>query len=1216
MPTEGDIRPLASSDLYWDTNALLGQGSFGMVFSGKLYGTPVAVKVIKPPRTEPYSEEHEAAEHAAIKQHHREVQRLQVHRNPFIIQYLNVFHGPNPKDLYIVTEYMEGGSLYDGLVKMRARSAILESYSFLQVAKHMAYGLCHVHSQNYTHGDLKPQNVLLTAGFTFSKTIDGHVFASFPPSAKAKIADFGLSKRLEGADPVTLLESTTATIEFGNGPCGTYLYMSPEAYKGVANLTDHQAKAADVYAYGLILFELLSGLQSWSVEGVRTPVQLQSLVRDGCRPKGGERWELVDAQYVRLVTQCWDEDVNKRPTFNEIIKRLESFEKEWEQSKIRKSFIDLPPEISGLNASVASGKEDLAGEGMPDQGKDDPFHEHPSPPCSDTSPNASFSPKESFMGLAEGSTIRRVSTMRPLTDSQTAKCTENTPLDHFSPADWAILDNMRGASSHEATSAPVLSLFENAPNALVGDVNAAHFHEEGVNTERPGEIDDSVLEGIRVRRVKSETINPPANPPLHIEQNRVEYGAVDEAFFTRSRDLTSSQTAKHNSNLLQSMIQAEGYLGPLPSCQQTGCEIVSRSKDIPNACSLANHESNRDSLQQGPVIQAQQPRASQNYQGDLSGSYRHVTAFEPRIPEAIPPRPEMPPIEMRAPLQPTTMGPQLVPATPSARPFLTSEETPHFQLMRRSAAAASLANNSMPGSEQSSSSAYLRHLQRIDPVQGVPQTPRATYLDRGTPFTLPSHLVNTTSPSPLHWPRGDSHRAFDSVNVPSLLISSSDPRNMEIPDLNTVLMLLRRFDLQSIDSLWSHGHKKMVAAGLAQANFLAGKEMLIFASRYLDQSSRLTQGNLEPLIVRDLCVCIGNIAQNQCELLGQNVVLSVISVTISTMNNLFNLLRQNINDSLPIVFSACNFALCNLIRVHNKVQDPRLRSEIAKWISFSISSNGHVRSGRGLYSESLSYTAISAARSFIWRNEENLMELQKNHLSGMGTSGILLKLFTQFDWFDSVLVVEASLSALAVLIVLQAEQQEFMNYQGVKELLRVLRRRATNRKIVKLVFAMLAMLMSGPVVKQVSEESVLEAFQDNNGYQNIVHAMNQVLRASPPKEELVSVLEAGCSAMLMTARFCDRLREQIVVYDTLRVIDSVAQWLFEYYADWSKIRRGTQERLCITTCQLIQEASKIPSGAQYFSSHGMVNTLKGLSAKYANDEHVSSICRATQTAFS
>ena len=136
---------------------------------------------------------------------------------------------------------------------MRARDAQLDIQSSLQIPLSIVYGLNHVHEEYYTHGGMKPHNVFLTSEFNLVIQQDRTSIATFAPFARANIAYFGLSKRLTSSINFRL---NPTTIVFSSVHCGTYLFMSPEAYNGVNSFSYIEAKASDVYYFGLILFKL------------------------------------------------------------------------------------------------------------------------------------------------------------------------------------------------------------------------------------------------------------------------------------------------------------------------------------------------------------------------------------------------------------------------------------------------------------------------------------------------------------------------------------------------------------------------------------------------------------------------------------------------------------------------------------------------------------------------------------------------------------------------------------------------------------------------------------------------------------------------------------------------------------------------------------------------------------------------------------------------
>jgi serine/threonine-protein kinase len=122
---------------------------------------------------------------------------------------------------FIVLEYLPGGSLEDRLAAGRP----LTDDDTGRIAGEIAAGLAHAHARDVVHRDLKPSNIL------------------FDAEGRAKIADFGIA-RTAGAPGLT--EAGTIL--------GTAAYISPEQAAGRP-----ATPASDVYAFGVILFRMLTG---------------------------------------------------------------------------------------------------------------------------------------------------------------------------------------------------------------------------------------------------------------------------------------------------------------------------------------------------------------------------------------------------------------------------------------------------------------------------------------------------------------------------------------------------------------------------------------------------------------------------------------------------------------------------------------------------------------------------------------------------------------------------------------------------------------------------------------------------------------------------------------------------------------------------------------------------------------------------------------------
>ncbi|MFP2964405.1 serine/threonine-protein kinase, partial [Myxococcus sp. 1LA] len=143
--------------------------------------------------------------------------------------------------LYISMEYVEGDDL-KSLLATCGRLALDEAVDLvLQVADVLAYA----HARQVIHRDLKPENIMVRQGMR-----GWHV----------KVLDFGIARITDGATRLTVQGSVA----------GTPRYMSPEQAMGL----DVDARA-DVYAVGIVLFELLTGQQPFDGNSVSEIMQKQ-----------------------------------------------------------------------------------------------------------------------------------------------------------------------------------------------------------------------------------------------------------------------------------------------------------------------------------------------------------------------------------------------------------------------------------------------------------------------------------------------------------------------------------------------------------------------------------------------------------------------------------------------------------------------------------------------------------------------------------------------------------------------------------------------------------------------------------------------------------------------------------------------------------------------------------------------------------------------------
>ena len=142
--------------------------------------------------------------------------------SPHVIKFFG--HGFTPSYGYIAVEFFTRGDL-----KQRIENGISVDDGLLYTL-HIAYGLQAIHDRGIVHRDIKPGNIM------------------FRSDDSIALADFGISKHMDDSWNLT---KTGAVI-------GTLSYLSPE--QGLGQQIDHRA---DLYALGMVMFEMLSGKKAF-----------------------------------------------------------------------------------------------------------------------------------------------------------------------------------------------------------------------------------------------------------------------------------------------------------------------------------------------------------------------------------------------------------------------------------------------------------------------------------------------------------------------------------------------------------------------------------------------------------------------------------------------------------------------------------------------------------------------------------------------------------------------------------------------------------------------------------------------------------------------------------------------------------------------------------------------------------------------------------------
>ncbi|KAH9737061.1 protein kinase domain-containing protein [Citrus sinensis] len=312
------FKELAMATAYFSSSTQVGQGGYGKVYKGILSdNTTVAIK-----RAEEGSLQGQNEFLTEIKL----LSRLH-HRN--LVSLLG--YCDEEGEQMLVYEFVPNGTLRDWL-SGRTR----ENLNFamrLRVALDSAKGILYLHTEAHPpvfHRDIKASNILLDSNLN------------------AKVADFGLSRLAPVLDDEGTMPTHVSTIVKG-----TPGYLDPEYF-----LTHKLTDKSDVYSLGVVLLELLTGMQPIShgknivreVNVARDSGMVFSIIdnRMGSYPS-----ECVE-RFVTLALRCCHDKPEHRPSMSDVVRELENILKMFPETDSMFSKSESSSLLSGKSASTSS----------------------------------------------------------------------------------------------------------------------------------------------------------------------------------------------------------------------------------------------------------------------------------------------------------------------------------------------------------------------------------------------------------------------------------------------------------------------------------------------------------------------------------------------------------------------------------------------------------------------------------------------------------------------------------------------------------------------------------------------------------------------------------------------------------------------------------------------------------------------------------------------
>ncbi|ANM29804.1 hypothetical protein ABI59_09765 [Acidobacteria bacterium Mor1] len=290
-PDYGSTLPRPGSFPGYRVLGTLGEGGMGVVYEAEQQEPRrrVAIKVMRG---------HAVSDELHLRLFRREVASLARLRHPNIGA---IYESGNTADgaPFFAMELVEGQTLDRYLQSRPAPTTHEEVEHRLRLFNKVVGAVHYAHQRGVIHRDLKPGNVVITEHGSASGSE-----SSMSPLPEVKVLDFGLARLADAENEGTVMTEVGAVR-------GTLQYMSPEQARGQSDEIDVRT---DVYALGIVLYEMLAGARPYDVKRAAFAEAVRVICEQAPRPlrdtESGIR--RLDVDLETIVFKALEKDADRR----------------------------------------------------------------------------------------------------------------------------------------------------------------------------------------------------------------------------------------------------------------------------------------------------------------------------------------------------------------------------------------------------------------------------------------------------------------------------------------------------------------------------------------------------------------------------------------------------------------------------------------------------------------------------------------------------------------------------------------------------------------------------------------------------------------------------------------------------------------------------------------------------------------------------------------